>query len=227
MPWQLIASLIATYIITFIVQTFYGIRVYKVTRRNKLIFGIICIISLVQIAAGTAFVAEEVTADQPTVIVKNTTTLMLEVASTVVCMHCATDRLLHRLVIYAINMGLIGCLVALVQLIIFAAHRDQMLFLGANLVVSKCYSNSLLATLNARHSIRKAHDEWVDDENTQGIVLHRVGKLNPLSRLALRRSGKKFVLKYACGVCFFWFSIVYYIAVAMPHTHLSRYPHYA
>lgn len=42
--------------------------------------------------------------------------------------------------------------------------------------VSQGYVNSLLATLNARHSIRDARDAWMDDDNAHGgIVLHRVG----------------------------------------------------
>ncbi|KAG7445678.1 uncharacterized protein BT62DRAFT_173201 [Guyanagaster necrorhizus] len=194
LPWQLIASLMTTYVITFFVQSYYGYRVFKVSRHNKIILGAICFFALVQLASGTAFVAEEfnANANARTDIFSNSALLILELSSTVLgdlLITCATvwylraertgmqmtEKLVHRLVIHAINMGMVGGLVALVQLIVFVARRREMLFFAPNLVVSKCYVNSLLATLNARHSIRDARDAWMDDDNAHGIVLHRVG----------------------------------------------------
>lgn len=194
LPWQLIASLMTTYVITFIVQSYYGYRVFKVSRHNKIILGAICFFALVQLASGAAFVAEEINANvnSRTDIFSNSAVLILELSSTVLgdlLITCATvwylraertgmqmtEKLVHRLVVHAINMGMVGGVVALVQLIVFVARRREMLFFAPNLVVSKCYVNSLLATLNARHSIRDARDAWMDDDNAHGIVLHRVG----------------------------------------------------
>ncbi|KAK0464192.1 uncharacterized protein EV420DRAFT_1637757 [Desarmillaria tabescens] len=188
---QLIASLMTTYVITFIVQSYYGYRVFKVSRHNKIIVGAICFFALVQLASGTAFVAEEInaSANSRTDIFSNSAVLILELSSTVLgdlldhlrdglvpsCRANWNADLVHRLVVHAINMGMIGGVVALVQLIVFVARRREMLFFAPNLVVSKCYVNSLLATLNARHSIRDARDAWMDDDNAHGIVLHRVG----------------------------------------------------
>ncbi|EGN94034.1 hypothetical protein SERLA73DRAFT_189185, partial [Serpula lacrymans var. lacrymans S7.3] len=52
-------------------------------------------------------------------------------------------------------MGLLGCLVASLQLILYYALQDVSTYVAPHLLVSKCYVNSVMASLNARHSLRK------------------------------------------------------------------------
>ncbi|KAF8180851.1 hypothetical protein BJ912DRAFT_618796 [Pholiota molesta] len=69
-----------------------------------------------------------------------------------------TDSLLTILMIFIINTGLLTSICALVCLITYAIWPFKFIFMGFYFALSKLYVNSLLASLNARSSLR-ARDE--------------------------------------------------------------------
>ncbi|CAE6462136.1 unnamed protein product [Rhizoctonia solani] len=60
-----------------------------------------------------------------------------------------TDALINKILWYTINTGLLTSLIAITDLITFCT-MDNMIHLGFNFVLGKLYTNTLLATLNAR-----------------------------------------------------------------------------
>ncbi|KDN49856.1 hypothetical protein RSAG8_01921, partial [Rhizoctonia solani AG-8 WAC10335] len=60
-----------------------------------------------------------------------------------------TDALINKILWYTINTGLLTSLIAVTDLITFCT-MDNMIHLGFNFVLGKLYTNTLLATLNAR-----------------------------------------------------------------------------
>ncbi|CCO36126.1 hypothetical protein BN14_10250 [Rhizoctonia solani AG-1 IB] len=60
-----------------------------------------------------------------------------------------TDALINKLLRYTINTGLLTSLIAVADLICFCT-MNNLVHLGFNMVLGKLYTNTLLATLNAR-----------------------------------------------------------------------------
>jgi len=66
-----------------------------------------------------------------------------------------TDRILNLLILYAINTGLLTTIVAICTVILEVALRGTQWDTIPYFVLSKCYVNSVLATLNARTKLRE------------------------------------------------------------------------
>ncbi|KAF5319713.1 hypothetical protein D9619_008602 [Psilocybe cf. subviscida] len=76
-----------------------------------------------------------------------------------------TDSILRILMAYSINTGLLTSVAALACLITYALWPQKFIFIGFYFVLSKLYVNSLLASLNARSSLREKNISY----STPGI----------------------------------------------------------
>lgn len=65
-----------------------------------------------------------------------------------------TDSLINTLIVYSINRGVLNSIATVADLTCFLTMPDNFIWLALNFVVSKLYSNSLLATLNTRNVLR-------------------------------------------------------------------------
>lgn len=65
-----------------------------------------------------------------------------------------SDAMIQLIILYTITTGLLPTLVSLGDLIAYSIDPDNMAFFIFNILVSKAYANTLLATLNSRGSIR-------------------------------------------------------------------------
>ncbi|KAJ3486273.1 hypothetical protein NLI96_g4347 [Meripilus lineatus] len=70
-----------------------------------------------------------------------------------------TDHLIQKLMVYAVNTGALTTICQLAVVFVFVFQKDSLLFAGLWLMTSKLYANSLLGTLNARHVLRKQHED--------------------------------------------------------------------
>ncbi|KAF8152089.1 hypothetical protein K438DRAFT_1987900 [Mycena galopus ATCC 62051] len=66
----------------------------------------------------------------------------------------ATDRIVNRLGLYAMNTGLLTSIVVLMDMICFLTMPDNFIHLGILVISGKLYTNSLLASLNLRSTVR-------------------------------------------------------------------------
>ncbi|TFK69955.1 hypothetical protein BDN72DRAFT_576132 [Pluteus cervinus] len=67
-----------------------------------------------------------------------------------------TNQLLNSLVVLTLNTGLITVILAIVALIAFYVLAPRiLLYLAIELMLPRCYVNSLLATLNSRDYLRE------------------------------------------------------------------------
>jgi len=169
-PWTISTSIIVTYIIAFVVQTFFGYRVWIISNGSRVITGIIGITALIQIASGMGVAAYIIMSKSMGSIFDNQAG-NFELSSSVLCDITITSSLvyyfrrhrtgvkrteiaLQKLVRVTINTGLLGTVAAFVGLVLFHVTRGQYMCVAAHFLMSKCYVNSLMATLNARESIR-------------------------------------------------------------------------
>ncbi|KAI0648734.1 hypothetical protein C8Q79DRAFT_468692 [Trametes meyenii] len=64
-----------------------------------------------------------------------------------------TNRIVDRLILYAVNTGLLTSISNAVALILSIAQPDNMIYFGVCIVITKLYANSLLAVLNTRRDL--------------------------------------------------------------------------
>lgn len=65
-----------------------------------------------------------------------------------------TNNIINQLMIFSINRCLLTAGAAVIEIILFSALPDALWYLALDFVIGKLYANSLLASLNTRHSIR-------------------------------------------------------------------------
>ncbi|KAH8992398.1 hypothetical protein EDB92DRAFT_1857700 [Lactarius akahatsu] len=63
--------------------------------------------------------------------------------------------MLSTVVSFADNNGVLTCLVALATLICWIVMPTNLIYLGLHFTIGKCYSNSLLASLNMRDYVKR------------------------------------------------------------------------
>ncbi|EIW52155.1 uncharacterized protein TRAVEDRAFT_53583 [Trametes versicolor FP-101664 SS1] len=64
-----------------------------------------------------------------------------------------TDSLIDVLVIYAVNTGVLTCILGLLGFIFAVVTPDNFIYIGLSIVGVKMYANSVLAVLNCRRSL--------------------------------------------------------------------------
>ncbi|KAJ8508233.1 hypothetical protein ONZ45_g9465 [Pleurotus djamor] len=69
--------------------------------------------------------------------------------------HTGTDTLVNILMVYAINTGLFTTICRLMGLVAYAVWTDKYIFFGIYYILPELSLNALLATLNARESLRR------------------------------------------------------------------------
>jgi len=174
-PWTISTSVIVTYIIAFVVQTFFGYRVWIISNGNWIVTSIIAVTALTQVSSGMAVAAYIIIAKSMGAIFDNQAG-NFELASGAICDVTITSSLvyyfrrrrtgvkhteavLQRLKRVTVNMGLLGAITALVGFILFHVTRGQFCCVAAHFLMAKSYVNSLMGTLNARKSIRAIPQE--------------------------------------------------------------------
>ncbi|KIJ37697.1 hypothetical protein M422DRAFT_781596 [Sphaerobolus stellatus SS14] len=74
-----------------------------------------------------------------------------------------TDKLINKLVIYTINNGVLTSAADIVALAFVFAEPDNLIFLAITQVIGNLYTNSLMALLNSRRSLK-----MTQKDNTHG-----------------------------------------------------------
>ncbi|KAB5590115.1 Transmembrane protein [Ceratobasidium theobromae] len=155
-----------TAIITFMVQAFFARRAWFFTRRvgcrfstsriTKLLGAAICVLTFTQLGFGLAAFELTLTMKEINKVFDYRVIWVGWHASAAACdiliaymLSSVTDALIDRLLLYTINTGLLTSLVAIVDLVAFCTMYN-MVHLALNFALGKLYTNTLLATLNAR-----------------------------------------------------------------------------
>ncbi|TFY57886.1 hypothetical protein EVJ58_g6752 [Rhodofomes roseus] len=67
------------------------------------------------------------------------------------------DHILNSMTLYTIETGMVTCIATAISLIFWLAKPHALIYLGLHFVISKCYANSFLASVNARKLLRAQH----------------------------------------------------------------------
>ncbi|KAJ7890605.1 hypothetical protein B0H14DRAFT_1111775 [Mycena olivaceomarginata] len=172
--WSLGASIIATYVITSMVQALYVMRVYMLSK-NLWISTFIALLSVAQLGFGLFLWEDLFAADSLSALhePKGQIGGSVELAATTLCditisvalwwyLHkgrtgfASTERMIDKLILYMVNLGLLTSVASLLTLILWLVLPKSFAFVSLTLIRSKLYCNAMLVTLNYRRTVRTA-----------------------------------------------------------------------
>ncbi|KIP08466.1 hypothetical protein PHLGIDRAFT_126982 [Phlebiopsis gigantea 11061_1 CR5-6] len=74
------------------------------------------------------------------------------------------DQMLHSVILYTIENGILTSIATVASLVFWLATPHNLVYMGLHFAISKLYASSLLASLNARKSLRQAHVSVVEGQ---------------------------------------------------------------
>ncbi|KZT27400.1 hypothetical protein NEOLEDRAFT_138023 [Neolentinus lepideus HHB14362 ss-1] len=157
-------------LIGVIVQLFFARRVW-ILSQNKIIVGLIGVLSLLHFALGIVFTAEAFKLKHfskyssltwVSCVGFGAAALADIMIATAMCYYLSqrrtefkrTNSVITTLMIYSINTGLLTSVIATTCVIAFAVSPTSFVWLSFFWVLGKCYVNSVMAMLNSRDEIR-------------------------------------------------------------------------
>ncbi|KAJ6609073.1 hypothetical protein B0H10DRAFT_2191417 [Mycena sp. CBHHK59/15] len=176
MIWSVSLEALPTGITAALVQIFYAHRVWKMSQRNMVLTGMVLALILATAGCGTAWVVlalraqtyEHLLRISPLTISINALSTAADVIITsTLCIilrrtrpaSLETETMINRLILFSINTGLLTSLCAIASLISLIVSPRTLIYASFYFCIGRLYSNSLLATLNARDIIRGRIDD--------------------------------------------------------------------
>ncbi|EMD36464.1 hypothetical protein CERSUDRAFT_84626 [Gelatoporia subvermispora B] len=171
--WSIMAHVAVTGVSDVFVRSLFCQRVWKLSGRNWVLTIAIIISSLVTFAGSVAFSIRGLQIDNFFAFSEISwilyTSFGLGVAADLLIAvslvtflqrrrtgFSRTDSVVRVLMLYSINTGALTTLCAFLCLVMYATMPDNFIFIAFYFVLPKLFLNSLLATLNARRSLRLA-----------------------------------------------------------------------
>ncbi|KAI0368172.1 hypothetical protein BV20DRAFT_1054168 [Pilatotrama ljubarskyi] len=164
--WPIATMIIVSNISNSIVRGIFGYRVWKLSKHNWILPGIIAFLSVVIFDFAVKLYSIPSYADISHfswslylgLSVEATVDLIVALAQCVLLRSFETgirrtDMVIRVLITYSINTGLLTSMCAIGALVSYAAQPSKFIYFAFYFVLSKLYVNSLLATLNARGSL--------------------------------------------------------------------------
>ncbi|KAJ7246587.1 hypothetical protein B0H12DRAFT_1235517 [Mycena haematopus] len=178
MPNSLAISILMEGLVTFIVEGFFTYRIYRMYRTHYFAFGCWFLASLRLIASTTYFIVCFVPPANTEIftvfeakwswlvetlqIMGAVTDVLIAVALCVYYLQnndttfSNTKVLIDKLLMWAVSTGLITSLVSVLSVIFFLTMKSNLAWIIMYIWLAKVYSNSFMATLNARNGLREA-----------------------------------------------------------------------
>ncbi|KAF9225215.1 hypothetical protein BS17DRAFT_584744 [Gyrodon lividus] len=174
-PWSVGPTVELTAMVTFLVQSFFAYRIYRLQKQKLTVAGPVAILAFIRLVAASVSLAEMIRLRLYTAFIQPfpswvfTLGLTLSavvdiIITTSLCWFLRrsrslvprTNRIIDALTVWTVQNGSITCFAAIASLICWKVMPENRIFLGLHFVVGKLYANSLLATLNARNNIKKS-----------------------------------------------------------------------
>lgn len=183
--WTIIMEALLTGVNGGLVQTFYTYRVWKLSKRNHFLSGFILFLIFATTGSGTAWVVLGMQAKTYRELLKiNPLTITINALSTAVdiliaaslCFFLHTSRtgfkrsdsIITRLMVFVVNTGMLTTICAVSSLIALVVSPNTLIYATFYFCIGRFYTNSFLATLNARRSISGSTQHT---ENTSHMVM--------------------------------------------------------
>ncbi|KZT40965.1 hypothetical protein SISSUDRAFT_402495 [Sistotremastrum suecicum HHB10207 ss-3] len=170
--WSLYLDVVITGVVTLIVQTFFADRVRRFKPYGWLTAVLIVILALFTFSWAIAFTFFSFQHKAWGDIFNYKTVVIMHIVSAITSDVCitisqiyylrrsntrfiATETLINRLSIIIFNQGLLTCILACCELVVFLVAPDSFYYVTVHSLIAKSYAGSLFASLNARRSLNK------------------------------------------------------------------------
>jgi len=87
-----------------------------------------------------------------------------------------TNVLLRKLMLWTVNTGALLIAFAVLEVLMFILRRDTLIHLGANIVIAKLYSNTLLASLNQQDTLTEGGSGPLHFSDNPAVSLVDLGR---------------------------------------------------
>ncbi|KAF9474071.1 hypothetical protein BDN70DRAFT_936930 [Pholiota conissans] len=174
--WSVIMEALFTGVNGGLVQTFYVMRVWRLSHQNSFLAGGILFFILCTTGCGTAWVVlgmqmgtyERLLSITPLTITINALSTFVDIsiaASLCILLNKSrtgfkkSDSIINRLIIFVVNTGVLTTCCAIASLICLIASSKSLIYASFYFCIGRLYTNSFLATLNARRSFQSNFDD--------------------------------------------------------------------
>ncbi|KAI0779880.1 hypothetical protein C8Q74DRAFT_722519 [Fomes fomentarius] len=170
--WAVGISIALTAGLTLIVHLFFAFRLYKLSKGNKWITGVVVTLALLRVGAAMVTTVKLIHIGSFSEFGQRfdwAFTLGLVLSSVVdflitggLCYYLRRNRtgagefdhVLDSVTLYTVENGLLTSVTTVVSLIFWLARPHVLIYLGLHFAISKLYANSFLASMNARKILR-------------------------------------------------------------------------
>ncbi|EJD07972.1 uncharacterized protein FOMMEDRAFT_16510 [Fomitiporia mediterranea MF3/22] len=163
-------------IVCLLVQSFLLYRVFRLSEKNVVLVVALSLLAIAQFIATTLFFAKGYRlssfAEVPSIAWLSKTANSLAAATDVsiaitliFLLHRSrtgfrrSETMINRLIIFTINTGAVTSVCALFAVLFVSIYPNALIYVAFYVCISRMYSNTLLATLNARKGTRAGFDE--------------------------------------------------------------------
>ncbi|KAI9460439.1 hypothetical protein HD554DRAFT_1587456 [Boletus coccyginus] len=184
--WSLIVEVLFNGITALLVQSFLAMRVYRLSNESWLATGLVMILVIGEFVLVVVY-AIQALPFKTFVQLTSLKTLSMSVNAVaaagdvlIAVLLCAllqrsrtgfrrSDSLINKLIVFSINTGLLTSLCAIASLVSIVAWPNTFIYIAFYFCLGRLYCNSLLATLNARRSLRVDYGDEETSLTFQGL----------------------------------------------------------
>ncbi|KAF5309808.1 hypothetical protein D9611_013580 [Ephemerocybe angulata] len=185
--WSVLLEALLTGVNGGIVQTFYVYRIWTLSKKNYYLCGLIMLLILSTAGSGIAWVvlsmqfdtyAQLITINPVTITINalSTTSDVLIASSLCWMLHTSrtgfkrSDTIINKLMIFVVNTGLLTTICAIISLAFLVGSPHSLLYAATYFCIGRFYTNSFLATLNARRAISKSNPNTHQDSSSNMMM---------------------------------------------------------
>jgi len=191
--WSILVEVIFNGLTAFLVQSFLTVRVWRLSNRNTWLTALAVTLVIGEFACVIAFTGMslrlrtfvELARLKPLSVTVNALAAASDVliaATLCTLLHRSrtgfhrSDTMINKLILFAVNTGCFTSLCAVASLISIVVAGGTFLYIAFFFCIGRLYSNSLLATLNARDMIRGAADDVQSTDDNFSLSLREIPK---------------------------------------------------
>ncbi|KAG7440404.1 uncharacterized protein BT62DRAFT_975955 [Guyanagaster necrorhizus] len=170
--WSLLAQVAPSGLIALLVQSFFTYRVFILSRKNIPITLFLGSLVFAEFGVTIAYFVRgwsvKLVAEIPSKLTNLSRSMNAVGAAGDICITISlisllqrsksgfrrTDAMMNQLILFSLNSGLLTSICAITSLILVLVCPDTFLYITFYILLGRLYTNSLLATLNARFKIR-------------------------------------------------------------------------
>ncbi|KAG7451716.1 uncharacterized protein BT62DRAFT_925898 [Guyanagaster necrorhizus] len=207
-PQAIPITIILTAVSTICVHLFFAERIFRLSKNNRILAGSIVILAFLRltcacVTAGAmlsiqtysgfrnnfnwVFSAGLGLSSAVDILVTGSLLKLLH-KSRKASLSASFDHIIDSLILYTLECGAVTCIATIASMICWLVMNNNLVFLGLHFVISKLYSNSLLATLITRYELRNSRERSTSD----GIVDFDVFNMRSPRRLNIFTPGTSF-----------------------------------